>query len=129
MRVGLADMEPGIEVLRDKRQALPFRAEYLLLRGADPATLRVHRDVGGVPVHNVDQVKVRPLGAGQGGGQRNGVGAAVAGGIANYVSACMNPLWVCGRSQLCSGGSGRRRPVCVPAVVGTTLAQRGPEMS
>ena len=86
MRVCLADVEPGLDILRDEGQALPFRAEYLLLRGADPATLRVHRDIGRAPVHNVDEVKVRALGPGQGGGQRDGVGAAVAGGIANYVS-------------------------------------------
>ena len=35
VRVGLADVEPGLDVLGDEGQALPFRGEHLLLRGAD----------------------------------------------------------------------------------------------
>ena len=126
-RVGLADMEPGLESFGDEGHALAFRGEHLLLRGADTVSLRVHRHVGRLagPPHRPGQGARPGRGPWPRPGQRRR--RRVRWVYSQLRIACMNPLWVCGRSQLCSGGSGRRRPVCVPAVVGTTLAQRRPE--
>jgi hypothetical protein len=86
VRFGAADVEPRLQSLGHEGKALPFGGEQFLFYGAERLPLPVQGNVRRVPAHHVDQVKVGVLGTAQGRGQCDGVGAAVIGGVANYVS-------------------------------------------